>query len=39
MRWQPPFIVYGNHLMEAEARARQAEAYRARLEALRDGEG
>jgi len=39
MRWLPPFIVHGTHLMQAEARARQAEAYRARLAALRNGEG
>lgn len=39
MRWQPPFIVHGTHLMEAEARAQHAAEYRARLEALRAGEG
>ena len=36
MRWQPPFVVHGTHLLEAADLSRHAEAYRARLEALRD---
>lgn len=35
MRWQPPFIVHGTHLLDDAALAREAGAYRARLEALR----
>src|SRR4051812_30837139 len=36
MRWLPPFIVHGTHLLDAAALARHAEAYRTTLEALRD---
>lgn len=36
MRWLPPFIVHGTHLLDAEGLAREAAAYRRRLEALRD---
>lgn len=31
MRWLPPFILYGASALDAEARARAAEAYAARL--------
>ncbi|TCZ53144.1 glutathione-regulated potassium-efflux system oxidoreductase KefF [Roseicella aquatilis] len=36
MRWLEPFFVHGTHLLDADALARQAAAYRRRLEALRD---
>jgi glutathione-regulated potassium-efflux system ancillary protein KefG len=36
MRWLPPFIVHGTHLLDAEALAGQAEAYRALLQGLRE---
>ena len=37
MRWLPPFVVHGTHLLEAEAIAGHAEDYRRVLTALRDG--
>ncbi|MDO9710077.1 glutathione-regulated potassium-efflux system oxidoreductase KefF [Paracraurococcus lichenis] len=36
MRWLEPFVVHGTHLLDGASLARHAEAYRARLEALRD---
>ncbi|MCB4822152.1 glutathione-regulated potassium-efflux system oxidoreductase KefF [Roseicella aerolata] len=37
MRWLPPFILHGTHLLDEAALARHATAYRALLEGLRDG--
>ena len=36
MRWLPPFVVHGTHLLDAEGLAGHADAYRALLERLRD---
>lgn len=36
MRWLPPFVVHGTHLLDAAALASHAAAYRALLEELRD---
>lgn len=36
MRWLPPFIVHGTHLLDAAALARQAGAYQALLRELRE---
>ena len=36
MRWLPPFIVHGTHLLDGAALARHADGYRALLEGLRD---
>jgi glutathione-regulated potassium-efflux system ancillary protein KefG len=36
MRWLPPFVVHGTHLLDAGDLARHAEEYRLLLEALRD---
>jgi glutathione-regulated potassium-efflux system ancillary protein KefG len=36
MRWLPPFVVHGTHLLEPPDLARHAGAYRALLERLRD---
>ncbi|MBK1660942.1 glutathione-regulated potassium-efflux system oxidoreductase KefF [Paracraurococcus ruber] len=36
MRWHPPFVVHGTHLLDGAALARQGAAYRQRLLALRD---
>ena len=37
MRWLPPFIIHGTHIIEDAAIGRQAEAYRELIGALRDG--
>lgn len=37
MVWQPPFVLHGAHLVSAAGIEAAAEAYRARLAALRDG--
>lgn len=36
MRWLPPFILHGTHLLDTAGLARHAAAYRALLEELRD---
>ena len=36
MRWLPPFILHGTHLLDGPALARHAADYRALLEGLRD---
>ena len=36
MRWMPPFILHGTHLLDAAALGRHAGDYRALLEGLRD---
>jgi glutathione-regulated potassium-efflux system ancillary protein KefG len=36
MRWLPPFILHGTHLLDAAELARHANAYRTLLEELRD---
>jgi glutathione-regulated potassium-efflux system ancillary protein KefG len=36
MRWLPPFIVHGTHLLDAAGLAQHAAAYRRLLEGLRD---
>ncbi len=36
MRWLPPFVVHGTHLLDAATLARHAAGYRALLERLRD---
>lgn len=36
MRWLPPFVIHGTHVIEDAAIARQAEAYRQLVGALRD---
>jgi glutathione-regulated potassium-efflux system ancillary protein KefG len=36
MRWQPPFILHGTHLLDGPGLARHATTYRALLEGLRD---
>ncbi len=36
MRWLPPFIVHGTHLLGRDELVRHADAYRALLEGLRD---
>ncbi len=38
IRWLPPFVVYGTHMLETDAFAGHAEDYRRVLTALRDGE-
>ncbi len=38
MRWLPPFVVHGTHMLEADAFAGHAEDYRRVLTALRDRE-
>lgn len=38
MRWLPPFVVHGTHLLEPSDIAGHAEEYRSVLTALRDGE-
>ncbi|HYZ30712.1 MAG TPA: NAD(P)H-dependent oxidoreductase [Crenalkalicoccus sp.] len=37
MRWLPPFIVYGAHLVDEAGLARAGEAWRQRLAALHEG--
>ena len=37
MRWLPPFVVHGTHLLDADGLAQHADAYSALLRRLRDG--
>ena len=39
LKFLEPFVVHGTHAMDDAGFARAAEAYRKRIEALRDGAG